>query len=472
MRNRILAVLFLFVFFATVPAWATKKWTDPSHLKFPPLRFSPPAVEAEKLPSGLRVFLLENHDLPLVQVTIFVRGGGMYDPPGKEGLAEITAQTMRTGGAGNMTGDAVSAYLDGIAAYVEPAVRDEYAVWRINVPSQDLSTLWQIFRAMMREPRFEVEKIKTALSLKKEELKRIYDNPEKLAFREFQRLYFRGNVRGRLASEKSIESIRREDVIEFHRRHYFPANMMMAISGDVKKREILSLLEKDLLPGWENGGPLPSTPPPIWSPQKRLYCLIKELPQAVIITGQPAPHRLSPDYHPFEILDFIVGSGGFRSRIFQEVRTNKGLSYATGSFYRARNDYGLFVTYAITQNRSVPLAFSTIKHILGGVKENITEEELKRAKGSIINSFVFTYATPHNVVERQLETAFFGWPEDFWSKYIERVSLVSLKDVKRVARDYLFPDKMQVFVLGNTDGCTPLSNQYPDREMVNLKNDK
>jgi len=461
---RLILTAFL-IFLTPISAGANKIWGDPGRLPYPPLTFSPPRVEKEKLPSGTTLFFLENHELPIVHISIYVRAGSMYDPPGKEGLAELTAQVMRTGGARSWKGDEVDSILDRMAAQVEPVSRDEMVIWKIDVLAKDLKATWRIFCALMREPNFEPEKIKTALALKKGELKRIADNPQRLAFREFQRLYFQGNAQGRLPKEESLASITREDIIAFYRRHYFPNNLTVAVSGDITKGEIVSLLQDDLLRSWENQPPLLPLPPPVWRSEKRRDCLLKDTPQAVVITGQPAPAKTNPDYYAFEILDFILGSGGFRSRIFQEVRTNRGLSYSTGSFYRAKSDYGLFGTYVITQNKSAPLAFSTIKHILEEAKKGIEAKEVVRAQKAILNSFVFDYGTPRQIVEREAEAYILGWPADFWPKYPQRITQVRAASVTEVARKYLIPEKMQVFILGKEEACA----SFPHAEKVKVK---
>lgn len=440
-------------------------WADLGRLKYPPLKFSPPLVKKEILPSGISLFFLENHELPLVHISVYVRAGSVYEPPGKEGLSEITARAMRTGGAGSWTGDDVDVLLDRMAARIEPHVRDEFVLWRINVLSKDLKETWNIFRAIIRAPAFDPKKFKTALDLKKGELKRLSDNPEKLAFREFQRLYFRGNTQGRLPTEDSINSIKREDALEFQRRYYSPQNITIAVSGDVKREEILSLLSDSFTDVDKSAVPPPVISPPVFKLPFKPQCLIKETPQAVVISGHPAPPRLSPDYHAFEVLDFILGSGGFRSRIFQEVRTNRGLSYSTGSFYRPKNDYGLFGTYAITQNKHAYLALSTIKSILQEMQKEVKTTEVEQAKNAIVNSFVFDYGTPRQIVEREAEAHFLGWPEDFWRGYIKRVQQISPASVLDVARKYLEPDKMLVFILGGQEAC----NSFNAWERLDVK---
>ncbi|MCX7982095.1 MAG: insulinase family protein [Syntrophales bacterium] len=453
MGKHILALLLTTLLFST-PSWATNPWKDPERIKYPPLRFSPPPVKKEKLPTGITVFFLENHELPIVHISLLIRAGSIYDPPGKEGLAELTAQVMRTGGAGKWTGDEIDVRLDRMAAHIEPIVRDEFVLWRINALSKDVKEVWEIFQTILRNPVLDPRKLKTALDLKKGELKRLSDIPDKFAFREFQRLYFRGNLQGRQPTEASLDNISREDIVEFHRRHYFPENITVAVSGAVRREEIFSLLTVTFTEAWSNQPlPLAISPPNISLPDKP-QCLIKDTPQAVIITGHPAPPRLSPDYYAFEVLDFILGSGGFRSRIFQEVRTNQGLSYATGSFYRPKNNYGLFGTYAITQNKSAFLAFSTIERILLNIQKDLGNKEVERAKNAIIHSFVFDYSTPRQIVEREAEAFFFGWPDDFWSSYIRRVKEVSLSMVTTVARKYLVPHQMMVFILGKEEACT------------------
>lgn len=446
----------------TIPA-------EPFHLHFPPLNYQPPSVEHFALPSGIQVFFLEDHELPLVRISVYVKAGSMYDPVGKEGLSELTAQVMRMGGTETRTGDEIDRRFEYLAAIVEPHVYDEYVSWELDVPSKDLTPVWSLFSDLMKRPVFAPEKIKTASAVKREEIKRISDYPDKLAFREFKRLYYQGSVRGRIATPTSIDTISRDDLVAFHQRHYFPANMMIAVSGDISREKMVSLLTEPWNAGWENCPPPPPIPPPTWHPCKKSYCLMKDIPQAVIITGQPAPPKTNADFYPFEILDFILGSGGFRSHIFQEVRTKRGLSYSTGSIYRSQTDYGVFMTYALTHPDKAALTLSVIKQILMGAKKGVDPMDVERAKRALVNSFVFEYTFSHKIATRSLEITWFRWPEDLWSRYVERIERISVEEINRVARDYLRPEDMLVVSLttkGNCDAVKPICPEMEEREVA------
>jgi len=461
-----LALLVIFLL-GLVPVVVSAR--EPFQLHYPPLTYQSPQVTQMTLPSGMKLFVLEDHELPLIRLSVYVKAGSMYDPEGKEGLAELTARVMRSGGTTQMSGDEVDLHLDRMAAIIEPSISDEYVSWELDIPRKDFDRAWEIFCELLKKPAFAPAKMTTALAVKREELNRIRDYPDRFAFREFQRLFYRGSLRGRLPTPATLDAITRPDVLAFHQRYYFPGNMMIALSGDVDRNRALKLLSATLIPGWDNRPPPPEIPPPQWIPTPTGQCLMKDVPQAVVILGQGAPAKMSDDFYPFEILDFILGGGGFRSYIFQEVRTKRGLSYSAGSVYRSKSDYGLFLAYALTNPDSAPTAFTVMRDILRNAKKGIKDIDIARAKRSLVNSFVFEYTSSHKIARRSLEVAFFGWPEDFWLHYVPRIEHTKSVEVERVARDYLTPDEMLVLVLTAPGKCARLKQLYPHLEELELE---
>ena len=182
-----------------------------------------------------------------------------------------------------------------------------------------------------------------------------------------------------------------------------------------------------------------------------LHYIHKDTPQSVIIVGQPAPGIENPDYYAFEVLDFITGSGGFRSRIFAEIRNRLGLAYSAGSFYSPRTTYGIFGAYAMVKGTSTMDALSAMTEILDGMKNGGPElkEELAWARESIVNNFIFSFETPSRIVMRQMMLEFDGLPENFLANYKEKIEMVVPDDLIAVATRYFSGENRVVLVLGN-----------------------
>jgi len=441
-------------------AWHGAPMTDPDDIAYAPLCFDPPKAERVELENGIVLYMLEDHELPLVNLSAVIRMGSYYDPPGKEGLAEITGTVMRTGGTESMTGDQIDETLDFLAGSITVSVGTDSCTLSMSVLEKDIDKGLKIFSDILTCPVFSSEKLKTAKILEREALERIHDNPQKIAFREFRRLLYRGDPRGRLSSIESIGKIERDDLLAFYRRFFRPRNVMIALSGDISKRDAIRKI-KNNLDAWNVSGgpePLPSPPSHVRASLNYIY---KDTPQSVIVIGQPAPGETSPDYYTFEVLDFITGSGGFRSQIFAEVRNRLGLAYSAGSFYSSRREYGIFGAYAMTKSSSTMKALSSITTILDTIRDRGVESggELAWAKESIINTFIFSFATPGRIVMRQMMLEFEGLPENFLTRYTDNIETVGLDDLRGVAARYLTGENRIVLILGNKDTfAEPLSS--------------
>lgn len=422
--------------------------TRPDSLTYPALHFKPPQAERVTLRNGMIIYFLEDHELPLVNIHAVMKAGSYFDPEGKEGLAELTGTLMRTGGTELMSGTAVDEELEALAININLAAQMENCALSFSSLKNNLDRGIDILSQIMRQPVFAEGKLQLARNLKMEELRRIGDDPQQFAFREFNRVLYRGNPRGRLPSLSSVEKITRDDLQQFHQRYFNPDNIMVAITGDITKNEALILLEK-YFGNWPKKGTPVEILPPANSLKEGLFYLAKDVPQSVVITGRFAPAKKSADFYPFTVLDFILGGGGFRSRIFQEVRTNQGLAYSAGSFYRPKGDYGVLGTYAMTKSSTTGKALSLLRSITERIKNDaIGDGELAWAKKSLINSFIFSFNSTEQIARQQMMLEFDQLPQDYLLKYQDKISRVIRDDVAKVAGRYLLPGETITLVMG------------------------
>jgi predicted Zn-dependent peptidase len=429
--------------------------TNPDNLSYPPLDFQVPRTERFQLANGIVVYFQEDREVPLVSVQAFLKVGSCRDPEGREGLAELTATVMRTGGIRSLKGRAVDERLDFLAAEADIAAGPETTTASLSVLKKDLPEGLAIFSGMFREPAFEEERLALAKDLKKEDLRRIADDPQRLAFREFGRFFYRNSPWGRLASLASIDSIRRTDLVLFHQQYYSPGNLWIAISGDLSRKEAEAALEGAFGTWAATAPPVGEPPPPV--PNRRGIRLIdRDISQSIVIVGHPAPPKKAPDYHAFLVLDFLLGSGGFSSRIFQEIRTDQGLAYSTGSFYRGRPGYGLEGAYALTRTDATLRVLEILEMILAESSEGtFSPADLKLAKDSLLNRFLFSFQSPAQIVRNRLLVEFDGLPPDYLESYRENIRRVTLDDLRATARRWLDRDRASILVLGNARafGC-------------------
>ncbi|OPY19082.1 MAG: Peptidase M16 inactive domain protein [Syntrophus sp. PtaB.Bin075] len=466
MKNFIVILFMVFIFSLACmePSSAYPLQPDappnPDFLQYSPLQFELPQAERKVLSNGISLHIMEDHELPLVKITALVKAGHAHDPIGKEGLAELTGSVMLTGGTQFMTGNEVDDSLAFMAAEIRSRVNLEYTIFTLSVMKKDLDRALEIFSQILLKPAFEQGKLQIARNLKIEELRRIADNPDDLAFRQYRKLIYKDDPRGRLSTFGSLEKIGRQDLLTFHSEFFSPQNTILTVSGDITGADALVQLDQHFGALRTGNRILKSLPPPAGVQASSLSLLSKETPQSIIIYGHLGPAITHPDFYPFTVLDFIIGSGGFRSRLFQEIRTKRGLAYSSGSIYAGRKDYGIFEAYAFTKAGSTIQVLNIMRDIIKKIQsEGITPEEIQLAKSAISNNFIFTFKTADDVVFQQMMLEYLDLPSDYLESYREKITAVNATDVKRMASKYLDLHKTVILVVGSeTKFEAPLSS--------------
>jgi len=425
----------------------------PSGLTFPALEFHPPQAEEIRLDNGMRLYLMEDHELPLINLTARIRTGSIYEPLDKVGLAEIFGTVMRTGGTVHRTPEEINETLEYIAASVETRVSREYATATLSVLKEDLDTGLEIFADVLMHPAFREDKIRLKQQQMIEEIRRRNDNPTQIAMREFAALlYGRTHPYGRYEEVETVLNVTREDLLDFHRRYYHPNNLWLAASGDFQREDLIARLQR-VFAGWEPAEiEFPALPPVSERYERTVNCVAKGVNQSTIFVGHLGITRHSPDRIPFEVLNFILGGSGLTSRLMREVRSRQGLAYSVGSFYTLRDDLGLFVAYSLTRAEATVKALRLMLEILQRIREEpVSEEELRVAKDSLINSYVFDFDSSHKIATQQMALDYFGYPDNWLITYPDKVAAVTKEDLLRVAQKYLRPAEATILVVGEAE---------------------
>ncbi|MBN2108041.1 MAG: insulinase family protein [Deltaproteobacteria bacterium] len=419
---------------------------------FQPIVFKAPAPERIKLPNGMIVYLLEDHELPLINVTASIRTGSIHEPAELAGLAALTGTAMRTGGTLHMTAEEVDRRLEAMSAQLGVGLGLEQGSASLSVLKDDFEKAFSVFSAVLMQPVFEKERFEIARATMCQGLRQLPDNPQNLAFREFKKLLYAGNPRGILPTISSVERIKRADLAGFHRKFFHPENIMLAISGDFSRDSMLAHIKKEFGSCPRSSDSVTVIPPPRPLAAMQLYHLQKQLSQSTIVMGHFAPPKNHPDYFTFQVLDFIIGSGGFTSRLFSQVRTAQGLAYSVGSFYRGATDYGVFGAFCMTKADSTHRAASLILHTLGTIKKGeLSEQELQWAKEAILNNFIFSFTSSAQITAQQMQLEYDGLPPDFIRTAPDKIRAVTMKDLMRVADTWLNPDRILILVIGDAE---------------------
>ena len=425
------------------------KLQPPESMIYPILQYEIPVAERIAMGNGMVLFLLEDHELPLVNISVVIRAGSAYDPPAQAGLADLTCRAMRTAGTSTLTGDELDNRLDRYAITISAGTEMETVRFGMSALRENLDQGVDLLSQILNTPRFDPQKVQTEKELTIEGLRRIEDDPQEYAFREFRKQIYRQNPRGNQSSIASVQSIAPTDLAAFHQKFFYPANMMIAITGDINREEAVKFVNR-YFPTSPSAKWTPSLPPPLLQGDGHVIQLAKATPQSIVLLGFAAPTKASQDYYAFSVLDFVLGSGGFRSRIFEEIRNDRGLAYSTGSFYKARPDYGVFSAYAMTKSESTLEVLEAIKGIIRKSESSpLTAEEIKWAKKSITNSFLFSFVSADQIAYQQMMLEYDNLPEDFLKHYRERILKARPAEIQEAAHRYLNLDKATVLILGD-----------------------
>ena len=442
-----------------VPALCGATTTIPKHpneLKFPPLKYDAPNREQVRhvLSNGVPVYVVEDHGLPLVNVNVTVRGGAYMDPEDHAGLAAMTADQMRSGGAGDLDADAFDQQVDFLALNFGMGGGPKESTANVNTLSKDLDKALDLLFMAMKSPRFQQDRIDLYKSQTKQNLEHRNDSTTDIEGREWRRLlYGTDTFESRQPTTKTIDAITREDLQAFHDRVWNPANMILAVSGDVKTADVLAALEKRFA-GWAAGQKSPEVPVPTHVAEPGVFLIDKpDVNQTRVSIGQRSVTWNDPRWASLEIMNEILGGGGFTSRITRSVRSDKGLAYSAGSGMGFGRTYPMtFRVVFQSKNPSVAQAVDlSLQEIDRIRKEPVTPEELDTAKNSFIETFPQRFSSAQEKAGVFVDDELTGRPPDWWEKWRPAIQAVDAKAVQNAAQTFLQPDKLTILAVGKVD---------------------
>ena len=445
--------LFLAVTAAAGPA-AAQIPDHPDKLLFAPIAFTPPDPRAHRvvLKNGMVVYIAEDHTLPLVNISLIVRTGGYLEPAGKAGLASLTGSQIRRGGSVSLTAEQLDERLDFLAANVSTGIGDTSGQASLNSLRDNLDESLRLFVELLKQPRFQEDRLALAKEQALQGLKKRNDDAADIEQAEWNvLLYGEGHFTNRFVTPATLAAIGRQDLVDFHRRYFHPANMIAAVAGDFSRAEMIRKLEAAFA-GWPGGKPaVPPVPSEIATARPGLYRMEKDIPQGRVTLGLPAVRRDSPDIYALEVMNEILGGSGFTSRITRTVRSNEGLAYQAGSGLRFGVYYpGAFRAVFQSKSRSVARAAGLVLEEIRKIREGaVTDEELDTVRRNLIETFPSNFESRAQAMSLFAADAYTGRDPSFWLTYRDRIRAVSAADVQRVAQAHLVPEKMVILVVGN-----------------------
>ncbi len=481
-NQKMLSALLAFVLLTLSPAGilAQQPSNIPAHpreLKYTTLSYTPPKREQYRhvLSNGMVAYLVEDHDLPLVSVSTLVRTGSYLDPAGKEGLATLTGSQMRAGGTTSKTAEEFDEAADFLAANISSFISGTQGNANVNLLAKDIEPGLALYFDMLKNPRFQEERIKLAKSQILQGMERRNDRTDAIETREWSRLMFGADhFTTKETTKASIESITREDMLAFHQKYYQPGGFILAVSGDFNTKDMLARLEA-ATKGWAvNKQAVPDVPKPTFTPVAGVYAVHKaDVNQGRVSIGHTGAQRDTPDAHALTIMNDILGGGGFTSRITSRVRSDEGLAYSAGSNFGLGVYYpGNFRAAFQSKNPTTSQAIDIIMEEINRLRTSkVSVEELETSKNNAIEVFPRIFATAGQIAETFAQDEYTKRPADYWTTYRARIAAVTADDVQRVAQKYLQPDKLVVLVVGNIDEITKGNPDRPQHSLLKIAKD-
>lgn len=375
---------------------------------------------------------------------------------------------MRSGGAGGVAPEKMDDELEFMASAVESGLGGDMGTVSLTSLSKNFSRTLQIFSDVLLRPDFSEKRIEIARRQSIEGLRRQNDDPKEIAGRELSRAIYAGHPLGTIATFETINSITRQDLVDFHRRFYRLDNMMLAVSGDFDRTVLLKELNAVFKTGTKRDKlVLPEIPQPELVFKGELLYGKKDVNQTVIRMGHLGLTKDSPDIYAVRLLDYILG-GSFTSRLMMEVRTNQGLAYNVGSHFDiGRRFTGSFVAETETKAESSVKVINLMKTIIADLtKEPVSDAELNAAREYMINSFMFGFTSPASIVTQRARLEYYGYPDRYLERYRDNIAKVTKADILTAAKKYLRPESFKLVVVGDAAKFDkPLSQLGTVREL-------
>jgi len=459
MNRRMSLALFVSLWLMPLVAVAQRPAQTPldpelAKIKTSPLpEFHPQVPKRVVLPNGMVVLLQEDHELPLIDGVMRVRGGSRVEPADKVGLIDIYGDVWRTGGSKDKTGDQLDDFLEARAAKVETDGNADSTIISFSCLKPDFEDVFKVFLDVLHNPAFREDKIALAKFQMNTGIARRNDEIDQIARRVATEIaYGPKNPYARFAEYSTVAAVKRQDLVEWHQRYVHPNNIIFGVAGDFDSKAMEARI-RQAFDSWPKG---PEAPKPhiTFTPEKpQLYFVPKDdVNQSDIQMVSLGIERNNPDYFAIEVMNYAFGAG-FSARLTKDLRTARGLAYAVGGGIGSSFDHlGIFRLAMGTKSATTAEAIEGLRQELQKLIDDPPKgEELRSAKDAILNAFVFNFDSSAKVLREQMAYEYYGYPLDFLDRYRTGVEKTTAEDVARVAKKYIHPEQFATLVVGNPE---------------------
>jgi zinc protease len=436
------------------------------------LRVKLPKAQEVTLKNGLHVFLLESHRVPTFSMEMVVLSGGLSDPADKRGLASATAALLREGTAKHNSRE-ISEQLDTIGASI--GATSGLSSFSSNITAagltDNLDQVLDLFAEVVRSPKFAPEEVakyrdRVAFLLQNSRSQPAFLAQERMA----QAIYGTHPAALTAPPLDAVKKLTSEDLSQFYAAHYFPNNAMLAIVGDVTLKDMLPKIER-AFGDWQ-GGTVASLSLPSIPAQGPSHIYLIDRPgsvQTVFQIGSLGIERTDPDYVALAVMNRILG-GGASSRLFLNIREDKGYAYSVGSSFNSSKYRGTFVASSPVRT---DVTEGTLREFMNEFKrireEKVSAAELDNAKHSIVGQFALQLENPQSLLQNITTQKLYSLPADYWDTYPQKVEAITVDDVQRVARKYIDLEHLQIIAVGDAAKTRDVLAKYGTLEVYNAE---
>ena len=419
----------------------------------PPPVLKLPAIQKRQLSNGLPVWIVELHEVPVVQANLVVLSGSGDDPSGKFGVANLTA-AMLVEGAGSRSALEIADAVDYLGADLTANSSSDASAIRLHVPVARLAEALPIMADVAQRPTFPNDELMRLRAQRLTTVIQARDDPETIGQLAFSRVLYGTTHRygtAQAGSAQTIQSLSVDDVRSFYTAVYRPNNAAFIVVGDVTADRVMPLLETHF-GKWQASGPAPqhatlATPP--MPAARRIYLVDKPgAPQTQIRIGWVAVPRSTPDFFPIQVMNTVLG-GAFSSRLNLNLREKNGYTYGASSFFDMRLAAGPFVAAAGVQTDKTAEALKEFFNELTAISQAVPADELARAKHYVSLRFPSGFETTGDISTRLEQAVVYRLPDDYFSTYVQKIEAITAADTQRVAQKYIQPNRLAVVVVGD-----------------------
>ena len=417
-----------------------------------------PVIQKRTLSNGLPVWIVESHEVPIVQVSLVVLAGSGDDPAGKFGVASLTA-AMLDEGAGARAALEIADAIEFLGAMLTTTSSFDASAVRLNVPVARLPDALPVMADVALRPTFPEEELDRLRQERITALIQAKDEPESIAPMAFARLVFGPRHRygtSAVGTQGTLKAFTTQDLRAFHDAYYQPGNATLLVVGDIAPDAALTQLEKHF-GGWRTGAPGKRVDVAAAPQLARGEIVIVDVPgaeQSQIRLGWVGVARSTPDYFTLQVLNTILG-GSFTSRLNQNLREKNGYSYGAGSRFDMRLAPGPFFAAAGVQSDRTAEALREFFNELNGITKPVAAEELTKAKNYIALGFPGEFESTSDLSARLEELVVYKLPDTYFEQYVSRIQAVTAADVQKAAARHVQPSRFTVVVVGDRKSIEP-----------------